>query len=89
MSSFIVLEHDLYPQTVDLAIGYTLPAAMSFTPHLTVCPLPRFCIPLTHLLLSIFISDGLHWPLQSYPIHEPISRDKPEHKLPLSEQHER
>lgn len=34
--SFIVLEHDLYPQTVDLAIGYTLPAALNFTPKLTV-----------------------------------------------------
>lgn len=24
-TGFIVLEHDLYPQTVDLAIGYILP----------------------------------------------------------------
>lgn len=89
MSSFIVLEHDLYPQTVDLAIGYTLPAAMNFNPHLTVGPLPRFCIPLTYLLFSIFVSDGLYRPLQSYPSHEPVSRDQQEHKLPLSEQHER
>ncbi|KAL4061879.1 carbohydrate esterase family 4 protein [Scleroderma citrinum] len=35
-TGFIVLEHDLYSQTVDLAIGYTLPAAMSFNPHLTM-----------------------------------------------------
>ncbi|KAG8220949.1 carbohydrate esterase family 4 protein [Butyriboletus roseoflavus] len=35
-SGFIVLEHDLYAQTVDLAIGYTLPAAQSFTPSLTL-----------------------------------------------------
>ncbi|KAI6112578.1 carbohydrate esterase family 4 protein [Pisolithus sp. B1] len=35
-TGFIVLEHDLYPQTVDLAIGYTLPAALNFTPHLTM-----------------------------------------------------
>lgn len=35
-TGFIVLEHDLYPQTVDLAIGYTLPAAMNFNPHLTM-----------------------------------------------------
>lgn len=26
----------MYAQTVDLAIGYTLPAAMNFTPTLTV-----------------------------------------------------
>jgi peptidoglycan/xylan/chitin deacetylase (PgdA/CDA1 family) len=35
-NGFIVLEHDLYAQTVDLAIGYTLPAAMSFNPTLTL-----------------------------------------------------
>lgn len=35
-TGFVVLEHDLYAQTVDLAIGYTLPAAMSFTPTLTL-----------------------------------------------------
>lgn len=35
-TGFVVLEHDLYPQTVDLAIGYTLPAAMNFTPTLTL-----------------------------------------------------
>ncbi|KAI6041894.1 carbohydrate esterase family 4 protein [Pisolithus marmoratus] len=38
-TGFIVLEHDLYPQTVDLAIGYTLPAALSFSPHLTMEPI--------------------------------------------------
>lgn len=30
------MEHDLYAQTVDLAIGYTLPAAEAFNPPLTV-----------------------------------------------------
>ncbi|KAI9464215.1 carbohydrate esterase family 4 protein [Boletus coccyginus] len=34
-NGFIVLEHDLYAQTVDLAIGYTLPAAQSFNPPIT------------------------------------------------------
>ncbi|KAF8141609.1 carbohydrate esterase family 4 protein [Boletus edulis] len=34
-TGFIVLEHDLYAQTVDLAIGYTLPTAESFNPPLT------------------------------------------------------
>ena len=37
-NGFIVLEHDLYEQTVDLAIGYTLPAAQSHSPAFTVCP---------------------------------------------------
>ncbi|KAG2132817.1 carbohydrate esterase family 4 protein [Suillus clintonianus] len=35
-TGFVVLEHDLYAQTVDLAIGYTLPAAMNYTPALTL-----------------------------------------------------
>ncbi len=36
---FIVLEHDLYPQTVDLAVGYTLNAALAFSPQLTLEPI--------------------------------------------------
>ena len=35
-TGFVVLQHDLYQQTVDLAIGYTLRAAQDFQPKLTV-----------------------------------------------------
>lgn len=35
-TGFVVLEHDLYAQTVDLAIGYTLPLAETYNPTLTV-----------------------------------------------------
>ena len=35
-TGFIVLQHDLYQQTVDLAIGHTLDAARRFQPQLTV-----------------------------------------------------
>ena len=38
-TGFIVLQHDLFPQTVDLATGYTLQAAMSHTPTLTLKPI--------------------------------------------------
>ena len=34
--SFIVLEHDLFEITVDLAVGYTLDMAMNFQPKLDV-----------------------------------------------------
>lgn len=34
--SFIVLEHDLYEITVDLAVGYTLNAALTHQPPFTV-----------------------------------------------------
>lgn len=35
-TGFIVLEHDLYAVTVDLAIGYTLSAALTHDPAFTV-----------------------------------------------------
>jgi peptidoglycan/xylan/chitin deacetylase (PgdA/CDA1 family) len=35
-TGFVVLEHDLYAQTVDLAIGYTLPLAETYNPTLTL-----------------------------------------------------
>ena len=42
-TGFVVLQHDLYQQTVDLAIGYTLRASQDFQPKLTV----RFCFCLS------------------------------------------
>jgi len=35
-TGFIVLAHDLFAQTVDIATGYTLPEALAFKPHLTI-----------------------------------------------------
>jgi len=37
-TGFIVLEHDLFEQTVDLAIGYILPEAMAHNPKFTLEP---------------------------------------------------
>ena len=34
--SFIVLQHDLYEVTVDLAVGYTLNAALTHDPPFSV-----------------------------------------------------
>ncbi|KAJ3759750.1 hypothetical protein EV360DRAFT_41281 [Lentinula raphanica] len=50
---FIVLEHDLYEQTVDMAIGYTLPAAMSHNPPFTLEPIGQ-CngIPYTNMYVE-------------------------------------
>jgi hypothetical protein len=36
ISSFIVLQHDLYEVTVDLAVGYSLDAALSHNPPFSV-----------------------------------------------------
>jgi len=44
-TGFIVLEHDLWPQEVDLTIGYFLPAALAQTPKLTIQPI-RQCLGL-------------------------------------------
>jgi hypothetical protein len=38
-TGFIVLEHDLYQETVDLSVGYFLPAALSNQPPFSVCPI--------------------------------------------------
>ena len=38
-TGFIVLEHDLFQQTVDIAVGYTLNLALNFTPQLTLEPI--------------------------------------------------
>jgi len=49
-TGFIVLQHDLFPQTVDLAVGYTLQAAMTNTPALTLQPIGQcYKIPTTDL----------------------------------------
>ncbi|KAG6821215.1 hypothetical protein H0H93_004037 [Arthromyces matolae] len=40
-TGFIVLEHDLYEQTVDLAIGYTLNAALTHNPPFTLQSIGR------------------------------------------------
>ena len=37
-TGFIVLEHDLFAQTVDLATGYILPAAQAYSPKLDIKP---------------------------------------------------
>ncbi|EIN13650.1 glycoside hydrolase/deacetylase, partial [Punctularia strigosozonata HHB-11173 SS5] len=37
-TGFIVLEHDLFAQTVDMATGYILPDALAFQPNLTLKP---------------------------------------------------
>jgi peptidoglycan/xylan/chitin deacetylase (PgdA/CDA1 family) len=37
-TGFIVLEHDLFEQSVDMAVGYILPDALATTPKLTIKP---------------------------------------------------
>jgi hypothetical protein len=80
-TGFIVLEHDLYAQTVDLAIGYTLPAAMTFTPALTV----SFYLhpPVESTSQRHELAARLYRPLQSHPFYEPVPRKQPKHVIPL------
>ena len=37
-TGFIVLEHDLFEQTVDLATGYIIPDALAHQPHFNIMP---------------------------------------------------
>jgi peptidoglycan/xylan/chitin deacetylase (PgdA/CDA1 family) len=50
---FVVLQHDLWEQTVDMAVGYTLPAALSHDPAFTLEPIGQ-CngIPYTDMYLE-------------------------------------
>jgi hypothetical protein len=52
---FIVLEHDLFEITVDLATGYTLNAALNHNPPFTVSTIAFFCErqPLIHSVHSL------------------------------------
>ena len=38
-TGFIVLEHDLFEQTVDVATGYILPQALAHTPKYNMTPI--------------------------------------------------
>ena len=38
-TGFIVLEHDLFVQQVEVGTGYILPAALAFQPKLTIEPI--------------------------------------------------
>jgi len=52
-TGFIVLEHDLYPQTVDLAIGYTLNAALTHSPAFNLEPIGKCSkIPTSNLYME-------------------------------------
>jgi hypothetical protein len=37
-TGFIVLEHDLFEQTVQIAVGYILPDGLAFKPTLNIMP---------------------------------------------------
>jgi len=52
-TGFIVLEHDLFEQTVQLATGYVIPDALAFTPSLKLMPVIE-CLnhPLTDAYLE-------------------------------------
>ncbi|KAF9071583.1 hypothetical protein BDP27DRAFT_1218975 [Rhodocollybia butyracea] len=50
---FVVLEHDLFEQTVDMAVGYTLPAAFSHQPPFTMKPIGQCnAIPYTNMYVE-------------------------------------
>ena len=38
-NGFIVLEHDLFVQAVEITIGYLIPDALAFKPGLTIMPI--------------------------------------------------
>ncbi|KIK61685.1 carbohydrate esterase family 4 protein [Collybiopsis luxurians FD-317 M1] len=63
---FVVLQHDLFEQTVDMAIGYTLPAALSYNPPYNLLPIGQ-CngIPYTNMYLESNVNTTFPYPSNS------------------------
>ncbi|KAE9398546.1 glycoside hydrolase/deacetylase [Gymnopus androsaceus JB14] len=52
-TGFVVLQHDLFEQTVDMAVGYTLPAALNYNPPFTLEPIGQCnSIPYTNMYVE-------------------------------------
>ena len=60
-TGFIVLEHDLFEQTVDVATGYILPDALAHTPKLTLKPVFE-CLGMTLADAYIETNDNKTFP---------------------------
>jgi peptidoglycan/xylan/chitin deacetylase (PgdA/CDA1 family) len=65
-TGFIVLEHDLYEITVDMATGYTLNAALTHNPPFTLEPIGQ-CVkmPVTDLYRETTTNTSFPYPLPS------------------------
>eukprot|EP00914_Ancora_sagittata_P000850 GHVO01002263.1.p1 GENE.GHVO01002263.1~~GHVO01002263.1.p1 ORF type:complete len:302 (-),score=18.02 GHVO01002263.1:227-1132(-) len=63
---FIVLQHDLFGATVDMAVGYTLPAALSYNPPYNLLPIGQ-CngIPYTNMYLESNVNTSFPYPADS------------------------
>ncbi|KAF5377774.1 hypothetical protein D9757_008058 [Collybiopsis confluens] len=63
---FIVLQHDLFGATVDMAVGYTLPAALSYSPPYNLLPIGQ-CngIPYTNMYLESNVNSTFPYPTDS------------------------
>lgn len=62
-SGFIVLEHDLYQQTVDLAVGYFLPQAINSGNYTLKSIIGCLGLPCRFALYSSFCRDLSRLPL--------------------------
>ena len=71
-TGFIVLEHDLYQQTVDMAVGYFIPLASNHTPAFKV----RYCLLiLFHLFTQVVLLARVDQPMSRPPPQQLVHRD--------------
>lgn len=76
---FIVLEHDLFEITVDLAVGYTLNAALTHNPPFTVSPfIEQFLGVITKISAT---SARANWPVHENPYNRYVHGDVDEPDL--------
>ena len=83
LPSFIVLQHDLFEITVDLAVGYTLDAALSHDPKFSV----RFyqvlvCINCPHILFHSSVASC--WSMHEITNDQSVLGEQREYILPKS-----
>lgn len=77
-----MLQHDLFEITVDLARGYTIPAALAFQPSISVSISFRRLLCTTNAVSYTVEGD---WVLPGLACHRSLSRVDDEHHVPLPE----
>ncbi len=74
MYRFVTLQHDLFEITVDLAVGYTLDAALAHVPKFSVRPSAISSNRHLFLLFSPLAAAG--WSMRQVQPNQPLSGDE-------------
>jgi len=82
---FISLQHDLFEIEVDLAVGYTIDAALNNDPKFNVC----YCTFSSYALRLIPSTAATHRQVHGIPRRHYLQGDEQEHDVPLPKPYSR